>query len=293
MGLFDSVYKPPILYKYCSNDLIGKGYFKNPTLRFTPWNELSDLFDMNPVLTFPEFDHVEVVQAMGGDNSDFLNPADRKRFELAVAKAAKAPDLDFSILFQKLDKEFGFGRYDVKAAIVELKKSDEPHRIENRKKEWKAEARRRDWGILCVSSVNDCRLCWEKHNKHTGFVIALRTDPSRTDFLPVRYVEGRVRSYPSHNETIGSERTFLTKDVELAFEKEWRYIIENASQRVVDGNNYLVTIAPQDIDSILIGARISSSDEQVIRTYCSSNSIKLFRMEDDLKSFNLNIKQVI
>ena len=145
-------------------------------------------------------------------------------------------------------------------------------------------------GIYCLSEVPDNILMWGHYaDSHRGVALRFRATASTPFFgraQRVVYRESRpvVNPIPqSYDEQ--TEAALLSKAQDWAYEKEWR-IIDH------DNGPGVQRFAPELLDGVILGARISSESEERIRAAVSQRSpaTQLFKARLDGAAFRVLIK---
>jgi hypothetical protein len=147
----------------------------------------------------------------------------------------------------------------------------------------------KDAGILTLTAEPADILMWSHYaDQHKGLCLEFDTmrgiDVFR-DALPIRY----TKTFPQIDGfKFGSselvEPILLTKSEHWSYEQEWRII------RVPDGRG-VVTLPPESLTAVIIGARISEKDEIAVREWINRSRARpvLKRARLDEQSYTLVI----
>ena len=155
-------------------------------------------------------------------------------------------------------------------------------------------------GVSCLSEADDSILMWAHYaHNHQGMCVEydLARINSSLQFTPVPIIYSGektcLRSIDIDN--TGEEMTrFLihmltTKSKDWHYEKEWRIIREDSacgSSWDNEKHGALLEMIPPS--SIILGCEASIDLENLVREYCSTNRISLYRMGKDTQSYRLN-----
>ena len=168
-----------------SADMINNGYFKCPTLRFTPWQELNDIMDLSPSWDFTEMTpeiQQAAMQAIEGHTLDKEDHIGREKLRKALKDKILFLDSWLDDLFvhihalssEQLDEK---GKeWNIKPSYPNLifkHISNGSARIAKARHEVMLQglASLGTWGVLSLSATNDDLLCWSYYTRHTGFSI--------------------------------------------------------------------------------------------------------------------------
>jgi len=223
-----------ILYKYMSPSLIDAGYFDNPTLRFTPWNELNDIFELSPIFITPKFDEQYIRSCVKGHNCIVSDTVGRKKLKDTVAKSM-CVDFDCEPIFKMLDTQYATDPNFLDHFLSGLSKSGDMGLATGRRASLFIDLLNSDKvGILSVSKIPHSILCWSYYNLHAGYAVGFNSLDSyfSTSFFnnklltplfnDVNYTPTRPYSYPSKNTNKMMADIFLSKGLEWKHEREKR-----------------------------------------------------------------------
>ena len=152
------------------------------------------------------------------------------------------------------------------------------------------------WGICCLSEVNDDILMWSHYgNAHHGFCLAFSTQQGPVQLgvelpteiaipLPVKYSP----QYPLVNPIIGKDMnaTLLTKANQWKYEQEWRIITPKRTG--------LLSFPSQCLTGVIFGCRMSEKHKESIRDWCRNRepAITYYEARESEDSYALNIVEI-
>ena len=294
---------PDILYKYMSADVIDKGYFKCPTLRFTPWQELNDIMELSPAfeeynVTIKELEYViKEIKRYHSSNKC------KDEFEKLSKNLKQASTLLSNFSGDNLNR---FTKLMIDNNVSSLKGIiSHAYSVLNEKfpKAVKKSILNKKIGVLSLSDTEDNLLCWSYYTSNTGFCIGIdSTVTERLDkkfhykdiktFRKVKYSNVRSVIRFSREDFLDEFIDMLyTKNNQWCHEKEYRCICK----KVDELNDHIwldgcLKLDPKmHIKSIIVGARMKEEHKEKIYEYASSNEIKLLTIEDNEKDFNLKV----
>lgn len=307
----DSTDIPP-LYKYMSANLIDAGYFKCPTLRFTPCRELNDIMDLATPAYCPVITE-EIQQAIRNEIKGHTCKKDdlegRKKLNEALIK-----NLNFDpLLDQMLNNLDAFT--DEKINRLAENKNIEPsypnlilngladilspcNATKFREKQTQDDDLEK-YGVLSLSATNDDLLCWSYYTQHTGFSIEIAPEALKehkniifNDFRPVKYDKERPLLEKSSFKNIVSNhlKKFYAKSLQWNHEKEYRCFCENVDTL----NDHIwmdgcIKLDPKYIKSIIMGARMAEKHKKIIWDYAAPKKIKIFAIKPHETNFSLTV----
>lgn len=161
-------------------------------------------------------------------------------------------------------------------------------------------------GISCFSEVHGHALMWSHYaNKHMGFcveydmdVLIQRNPKIAILMFPVIYTndrpiidrniissfkinDGKLDASPNANKYF--TRALVTKSRLWRYEKEWRVISKVMEDRIVNFDC---------VSGIYLGARASKPLIDYMKTLCSQLNIDLYQYSIDIKTYQLNLKNL-
>lgn len=159
------------------------------------------------------------------------------------------------------------GRDRADALIRELTRLSRPQLIERVRRSLEDTARQ--VGVLCYSEIPTSVLMWGHYaDCHRG--VCLEYDPYAAPIEPsnmlykVRYRSERpvVRRFLDREDSGELAEGLTTKAIYWEYEQEWR-AIEN------HGANQLIPFEPKALTGIVLGNRITTENENLIRAWCA------------------------
>lgn len=160
-------------------------------------------------------------------------------------------------------------------------------------------------GILSVTSTNNNLLSWSYYTDHTGFAVEINeaalTEIDKTilflkrKFFKVYYEKNKPNVSPANTKPeveAKTKKVFFTKSQDWKHEKEYRCICQNYDE-LNFGKAGHIELKPENIRSIIMGAKIDSKHEKRIRKYVKKHkAIQLKRIVMDETKYELLVVDV-
>lgn len=152
---------------------------------------------------------------------------------------------------------------------------------------------RKSFGIACFSETYDSLLMWSHYaDYHRGICLEYSHEEIEklVPFCPVVYTNS-FENLANYIDIKGNEidnraiRLFLNKSKEWSYENEWR-IIDCLSENGVENGKILKKLKPQ---KILMGCKISDTNESEIIKIANKLNIPIAKMKMDTKRFRVYI----
>lgn len=269
---------PNVVYKYMSDSVLNNGsYFDSPTLRFTPWKELNDIFELEPVWGIPDFDISEVIKLVGIHQCDPLDVQGRQVLIAALQKSMDKP-FDVASYLELYDKHITHPAADfLNNFLVFLKGKATGQAEDKRHDAWLQFASSQDYGILSVSEKPDSILLWSYYCQHKGFVLGFNPSHSffKNSFRKTNYQPDRPTVYPSTDKDETLKQTFLTKSQLWSHEKEWRFVQYRIANYSFNGIQGVFEVPMDAIHEVILGATVSAHCEFRATFFGKKNQIPI------------------
>jgi hypothetical protein len=145
----------------------------------------------------------------------------------------------------------------------------------------------RNTGVFSLSEKQNDILMWGHYAaSHTGICIGFATLEMNDALHRIVYQDERPVINPMRDQATLIEKGLLTKSSQWAYEREWRILGRQQIGRV--------GISQSAIRGIILGARISASDEALVRQWAKDGflTVSWFRARLSDTSFSMTIEPV-
>lgn len=282
----DTTQAPSSVYKYFGCE--RRGFFGEPTLRFTQRTGLSDPFELMQRWRHVASDAVR--NALRDNVRNKLNTlAERKSLVLEIFRQQQAKHgvflgpREMAHAASVLLSEQGRHRYhqvfkEVAAAID--KQVDDVLAALNLQLEQSFGQLTETWGILSLCENESSRVMWDYYTRGRGFMVEFDAKHAFFAAPNGRCLLWKVnyRDEPCESFFENPMAMFLTKHSEYAFEKEWRMIKPLSECDIHDNEVHLCRVQPGMIRTITFGYEsptdVLAKDGACILT-CFDSNIRL------------------
>lgn len=249
-------YDVPSLYKYRSFDDRGLiRIFTHQEIYFASPTQLNDPFDCIPILEASESKE---------DRIAFLNQVLGTRFPNI------SPEKHKELVLEGLNNGDVFKRENLEKVYFSILK---------------------DYGIYCLSEINNDILMWSHYaNSHTGICIEFDASIEETLFwyaFKIRYKE----NIPIVDPMIFDEDDIFLKSLAIK-SNHWQYEQERRVIKMKDDGGFgIYYFKPSLLKAIILGARVSRENEELIRNLINHypSPVQLFKACRNKQKYTLDI----